>query len=91
MKFCKRAAVATRRLTLRNFKRPSSFKGAIRSASVRTFPVIVDTIVNNHDLVASALNVAEAEVAVLSLEVAIILVSMSTKNMSKDDLKSGEP
>jgi hypothetical protein len=88
MKFCKRAAVVTRRLTMKNFRRPSSIKSVIKVASIKTFPVIVDTVVNNNDLIASALNVAELEVAVLSLQIAMVLISMSIKNMSKNDLKS---
>ena len=78
----------TRRLATRALKnRPVT----IRSASVKAFPVVFDTIINTHDIRTSVTGFAELELALLSYEVALILTSMSTKNLSKNDSKSGNP
>ena len=78
----------TRRLATRALKnRPVT----IRSASVKAFPVVFDTIINTHDIRTSVTGFAELELALLSYEVALILTSMSTRNLSKNDSKSGNP
>ena len=78
----------TRRLATRALKnRPVT----IRSASVKAFPVVFDTIINTHDIRTSMTGFAELELALLSYEVALILTSMSTRNLSKNDSKSGNP
>jgi hypothetical protein len=80
--------IVTRRLATRALKkRPVT----IRSASVKAFPIVFDTIVNTHDIRTSVTGFAELEVALLSYEVALILASLSAKNLSKNDSKSGSP
>ena len=78
----------TQRLTTRAIKkRPVS----LRSASVKAFPIVFDTIVNTHDIRTSVTGFAELELALLSYEVALILTSINTKNLSKNHLESESP
>ena len=91
MKSCKRLAVASKKLTLKNFRRPVSTRGAIRSVTIKVFPTLVDTFTNTHDLKTSAMTAVELEMAVFVLEVAIILVSMSSKKMSESESSSSDP
>ena len=88
MKFCKRVAVVTRKITFRNFKRPVSTRGAIRSVSIKVFPTLVDTLTNTHDLKTSMITAAELEMAVLGLEVALIMLSITSKKMSENKSSS---
>jgi len=80
--------VVTRRLTTRAIKkRPVSLK----TASVRAFPIVFDTIVNTHDIKSSVIGFAELEVALLSFEIALIVTSVASKKLSKNDLNSDDP
>lgn len=80
--------LVTRRLTTRAIKkRPVS----LRSASVRAFPIVFDTIVNTHDIKSSVIGFAELEVALLSFEIALIVSSVASKKLSKNDLNTDDP
>jgi hypothetical protein len=86
MKICKRFAVATRRLTLRTFARPT-----VRNVSIKVFPTVVDTVLHTHDLRQSIAGTAELESALLMYEVALITTSMTTKNLFKNKSSSRDP
>lgn len=80
--------LVTRRLTTRAIKkRPVS----LRSASVRAFPIVFDTIVNTHDIKSSVIGFAELEVALLSFEIALIVTSVASKKLYKNDLNTDDP
>ena len=80
--------LVTRRLTTRAIKkRPVS----LRSASVRAFPIVFDTIVNTHDIKSSVIGFAELEVALLSFEIALIMSSVVSKKLSKNHLNTDDP
>ena len=80
--------LVTRRLTTRAIKkRPVS----LRSASVRAFPIVFDTIVNTHDIKSSVIGFAELEVALLSFEIALIMSSVVSKKLFKNDLNTDDP
>jgi len=78
----------TRRLTTRAIKkRPVT----LRSASVKAFPIVFDTIVNTHDIKSSVVGFAELEIALLSFEIALIVSSVVSKKLSKNQLNSEDP
>ena len=78
----------TRRLTTRAIKkRPVT----LRSASVKAFPIVFDTIVNTHDIKSSVVGFAELEIALLSFEIALIMSSVVSKKLSKNQLNSEDP
>jgi hypothetical protein len=80
--------VVTRRLATRAIKkRPVS----VRTASVRAFPIVFDTIVNTHYIRTSVTGFVELEVALLSFEIALIMGSVASKKLSKNDLNSEDP
>ena len=75
----------TQRLTTRAIKkRPVT----LRSASVKAFPIVFDTIVNTHDIKSAVMGFAELEVALLSFEIALIMSSVASKKLFKNDLNS---
>jgi hypothetical protein len=80
--------LVTRRLTTRAIKkRPVT----LRSASVKAFPIVFDTIVNTHDIKSSVVGFAELEIALLSFEIALIVSSVVSKKLSKNQLNSEDP
>jgi len=80
--------LVTRRLTTRAIKkRPVT----LRSASVKAFPIVFDTIVNTHDIKSSVVGFAELEIALLSFEIALIVSSVASKKLSKNQLNSEDP
>ena len=80
--------LVTRRLTTRAIKkRPVT----LRSASVKAFPIVFDTIVNTHDIKSSVVGFAELEIALLSFEIALIVSSVASKKLSKNELNSEDP
>lgn len=83
MKFCKRLAVAGRKISYRTFMKPVSS----RSIIIKAFPVVMDTITHTHDFKDSLIVTAELEVGIMCLEVAMIVISLSTKKMYENKLK----
>ena len=83
MKICKRVAVASRKISHRTFMKPVSN----RSIIIKAFPVVVDTITHTHDFRDSLVLTAELEVGIMCLEVAMIVISLSTKKMYENKLK----
>lgn len=75
----------TRKITLRNFKRPITLKSAIRAVSFRSFPPIVETMTTTHDIKSSLIGYAEVEVGLVALEVGMVMLSIYSKNLSKND------
>jgi hypothetical protein len=51
------------------------------------FPTVVDTITHTHDLKDSLIVTAELEIGIMCLEIAMILLSLSTKKMYEKKLK----
>lgn len=87
MKLCKRVAVASRRVSKLSLRPPTT----LRAASIRAFPPIFDTITHTHNIRSTITGMAELEVALLSYEVALVAISLSTKNVSKSKLGSEGP
>lgn len=83
MKFCKRVAVASRKISYRTFMKPMT----TRSVIIKVFPTVVDTITHTHDLKDSLIVTAELELGIMCLEVAMILLSLSTKKLYEKKLK----
>lgn len=83
MKICKRVANASRKISYRTFMRPVSG----RSIIIKAFPIVVDTITHTHDFKDSLVLTAELEVGIVCLEVAMIVISLSTKKMYEHKLK----
>ena len=80
--------LVTRKLASRAIKnRPVTFK----SASVKAFPIVFDTIVNTHDIKSSVVGFAELEAALLSYEIMLIMTSVASKKLFKNELNSEEP
>ena len=80
--------LVTRRLTTRAIKkRPVT----LRSASVKAFPIVFDTIVNTHDIKSSVVGFAELEAALLSYEIMLIMTSVASKKLFKNELNSEDP
>lgn len=86
MKFCKRFAVASRKISQRTLK-PMKPRGII----IKVFPTVIDTITHTHDLKDSVVVAIELEAVIMCLEVAMVLMSISTKNLYKKKLKQEDP
>ena len=80
--------LVTRRLTTRAIKKRQV---TLRSASVKAFPIVFDTIVNTHDIKSSVVGFAELEIALLSFDIALIVSSVASKKLSKNQLNSEDP
>ena len=87
MKLCNRVTVAFRRVSRISLKPPTT----LRAASIRAFPPIFDTITHTHSIRSTITGLVELEVALISYEVALVTISLSSKNMSKSDLGSDDP
>ena len=79
MRLCKQMLSASRKITRITFTRPKT----IRSAAIRVFPTIFDTITHTHDIRTSIACVAEVEIALISFEVSLIAINIATKTVFK--------
>lgn len=79
MKFCKRLAVASRKVSQKTLMKPMK----PRSIIIKVFPTMIDFITHTHDLKDSMVVAIELEAGMMCLEISLILLSMSTKNMFK--------
>jgi hypothetical protein len=85
----RRIVSVSRKLAVKTIKhgRPMT----VRSVGVKTFPVIFDTLTNTHDIRASVAGFAELEAALFSFEVGLIMMSVTSKNLYKNQSGSDDP
>ena len=94
MNLCTRFVRVTRRVTLNNFKKPSTLKNAFKSFSVKVVPPLVEYATHNptnFDLKDVFSDIATCETISLTLQVVLVLISIESKNMSKPNLRLGDP
>ena len=79
MRLCKQVVSASRKISRRTFNQPTT----IRSAAIRVFPTMYDTLIHTHDIRTSIISVAEVEIALISFEVSLIAINIATKTVYK--------
>lgn len=94
MKLCTRFLKVTKRVTLNNYKKPLSFRNAFKSISVKVVPTLMEYVTHNttkFDLKDVVYDIATYETLSLSFQVFLVLISIESKNMSKDYLRLEDP
>ena len=85
----RRILSVSRKVAIKTIK--GSKPTSVRSLSIKTFPVIFDTISNTHDIIESVTGFAELELALFSFEVGLVMMSVTSKNLYKNHSGSRDP